>query len=592
MIPIEVIYFVPTVLVVYFVIGLCVKCSKKSSNSSGCFYSTADDTSRAVVLTATNGLNNSTAGIVATGAIKDGSPHTNGGLMTCASESSGNANSSSAVVTNALTLANPLVSPSPTSNRSLANGHIFGPLAPTSTPTPTAIAASAVSSATTNDGPSSNTLSGVDVNDLLNNGASAVSNHSDGSTNGEISYNKISVREPLSRVLAEQAVLEHTYIEVENESSGLVEDPGYEIVKTESEPGYEEIGLQSSHRIGCNITNGNIAERNSPSLSSNRDRASGISARAINVNVSPNVNHCVSNRMVGDDDDEYDDESLYHTYDRPEAVYSDPISSDPGYEAVRDWNHPPAHINVCNSPTNSTDGLCAHHAYAIINKPSASSSHHKGAIHSQASIPPPVSKTITVVRVNNSPSPHVSTFINSPDSSDSSTINDHAYAVINKPSSSASNAPSGSSPATNSTATASKSLRQVRLITPSNSLSDSSDDLSTDHVYAVINKPSGNASTSTTISTFNALTGTTMTSTIVSSTSPIVTTVTLNSSPPPPPPPLPLPLQPQPPPLPPLTPSMSANMSSHLTSQSSQQSPPQKRILPRGVGGSSGGKRI
>ena len=564
MIPIEVVYFISTLFLVYLVIGLCVKCSKKSSNSSGCFYSTADDTSRAVVLTATNGLNNSTSGIgtlAPASAIKDGLHHTNGRLVECVSESSSNTNAGNAIVTNTLTLANPLVSPSPTSNRSSVNGHILGPVAPSSTPTPTV----AVSNAT-NDGASSNTLPGVDVNELLNNGASAIPNHSDGSTNGEISYNKISVREPLSRVLAEQAVLEHTYIEVENESSGLVEDPGYEIVKTESEPGYEEIGLQSSHRIGCN-SNGDLADSNSLNLSGN---TSGISARTINVNASPNVNHCISNRIG--DDDEYDDESLYHTYDRPEAVYSDPISSDPGYEAVRDWNHPPAHINVCNSPTNSTDGLCAHHAYAIINKPSASSSHHKGAIHSPANIPPPVSKTITVVRVNNSPSPHVSTFINSPDSSDSSTINDHAYAVINKPSSSASNAAA----TTNSMATASKSLRQVRLITPSNSLSDSSDDLSTDHVYAVINKPSGNASTSTTISTFNALTGATMTSTIVSSTSPIVTTVTLNSSPLPPPPPLPLPLQPQPPPLPPLTPNMS-----HLTSQSNQQSPPQKRILPR-----------
>ena len=625
MIPIEVIYFVPTIIIAYFVIGLCVKCSK---GSSSCFYSSSDEASTAVVLTATNGLNNSTAVISNETAIKDGLLHTNGrNGVNCMTESPLNGIN---VVTNALTLGNPLISPSPASNRSSCNGYIHGPPIAACTPTPPVVTAS-------NQNDIGSSRMNVDVNDLLNNGASGVSDHSEDTSKGEISYNKISVREPLSRVLAEQAVLEHTYIEVENgSSSGLVEDPGYEIVKTESEPGYEEIGSQSSHRDRCNISNGNLADVNLSNVCSNS--AAGMSARTLNS--SPNVNHRVTDRIIAssdNNDDEYDDESLYHTYERPEAVYSDPISSDPGYEAVRDWNHPstPAHINVCNSPTNSTDGLCADHAYAVIHKSSNKTPshhhhhhhhHHNPLAHRQCppappstappstAPPPPVSKTITVVRVNDSPatSSRVPAFINSPDSSDSSTINDHAYAVIKKhPTASVSGgtnvtltsssivstagtAAASSSGASASTATATTTessnvplARSVRLITPSNSLSDSSDDLSTDHVYAVINKPSSSSSsttagvsTSTTISTFNTSTGTTITSTIVSSTSPIITTVTLNSSapPPPPPPPLPHPMQPhQPPPLPPLTPNMT-----HLNSQSIQKSPTQKRIVSRG----------
>lgn len=95
----------------------------------------------------------------------------------------------------------------------------------------------------------------------------------------EISYNKISVREPLARVLAERAALEHTYNEVEEErfSSFYEEiagstnssvtytkigdigtsaapaysevgpvyaDPGYEVIRhsdSEADPGYEVI---------------------------------------------------------------------------------------------------------------------------------------------------------------------------------------------------------------------------------------------------------------------------------------------------------------------------------------------------------------
>lgn len=593
MIPIEVLYFIPTIIIAYFVIGLCVKCGRRSS---GCFYSSSDDTSTAVVLTATNGLNNSTAVISNATAVKDGLTHTNGRSgVTCMTEASVNGIN---VVTNALTLGNPLISPSPVSNRSSFNGHIHRPPISSCTPSPPNV----VTASNQNDIISCNTASrvSVDVNDLLNNRASDVSNNTDDTSKGEISYNKISVREPLSRVLAERAVLEHTYIEVENaSSSGLVEveDPGYEIVKTESEPGYEEIGSQSPHRNRCNNSNGNLADVTSSNV------CSDITARTLNT--SPNISHRVADRIIGSSDnhdDEYDDESLYHTYDRPEAVYSDPVSSDPGYEAVRDWNHPstPAHINVCNSPTN-TNGLCADHSYAVINKSSNKSSHphqqqqphHHHHHHHQcppvppsSAPPPPVSKTITVVRVNNSPTPHVSTFINSPDSSDSSTTNDHAYAVIKKH-------PNTGGSSNNNVTVASSSIvsaatitetsngasgRAVRLITPSNSLSDSSDDLSTDHVYAVISKPPcTTVSTSTTISTFNTSTGTTITSTIVSSTSPIITTVTLNASPPPPPPP-PLPhSMHQPPPLPPLTPNMT-----HLNSQSNHKSPIQKRLLSRG----------
>jgi len=114
-----------------------------------------------------------------------------------------------------------------------------------------------------------------------------------------ISYNKISVREPLARVLAERAVMEHTYTEVDGEEalssfyeeiapsirSGQVsvvgpsvprpniEDPGYEVVANDyDEPGYEEIGRRN--------------------------------------------------------------ENGYHTYERPDNVYSDGSIADPGYEVV------------------------------------------------------------------------------------------------------------------------------------------------------------------------------------------------------------------------------------------------------------------
>lgn len=101
----------------------------------------------------------------------------------------------------------------------------------------------------------------------------------DPSVQTEISYNKISVREPLARVLAERAALEHTYNEVEEERfssfyeeiagstnssvtytkigdvggvaapaysevGAVYADPGYEVIQhsdSEADPGYEVI---------------------------------------------------------------------------------------------------------------------------------------------------------------------------------------------------------------------------------------------------------------------------------------------------------------------------------------------------------------
>lgn len=100
----------------------------------------------------------------------------------------------------------------------------------------------------------------------------------DPSVQTEISYNKISVREPLARVLAERAALEHTYNEVEEERfssfyeeiagstnssvtytkigdvngaaaaysevGAVYADPGYEVIRhsdSEADPGYEVI---------------------------------------------------------------------------------------------------------------------------------------------------------------------------------------------------------------------------------------------------------------------------------------------------------------------------------------------------------------
>ena len=101
----------------------------------------------------------------------------------------------------------------------------------------------------------------------------------------EISYNKISVREPLARVLAERAALEHTYNEVEEERfssfyeeiagstnssvtytkigdvgvgaiapaysevGAVYQDPGYEVIRhsdSEADPGYEVISKAPS----------------------------------------------------------------------------------------------------------------------------------------------------------------------------------------------------------------------------------------------------------------------------------------------------------------------------------------------------------
>lgn len=142
----------------------------------------------------------------------------------------------------------------------------------------------------------------------------------DRSLGGEISYNKISVREPLSKVLAERAILEHHYNEVDGEGESCF---------------YEEIAGATNTSVTSTIDDGKLGRQSSDEADVITDP--GYEVVNFHQHKSEPCYAVIDKSLNNSGDDEVESAVISvqgKSIERRQSDDEDYSTADPGYEVV------------------------------------------------------------------------------------------------------------------------------------------------------------------------------------------------------------------------------------------------------------------